>query len=353
MIIDESTPPKPKNKSVTATATTDESDIFENQLRPKTFDDYVGQKEVKQNLVVFCQAAKKRKDPLDHTLFYGPPGLGKTTLAMILASEMNTSLKITSGPALEKPGDLAAILTNLQEHDLLFIDEIHRLKRPVEEILYSAMEDFAIDLVVGKGPSARTMRLNVPKFTLVGATTKASMLANPLRDRFGHIEKLRFYEPEEIQEILSRSANILEIEINKDAANVLSKSARKTPRVANRLLRRMRDFAEILHDGTITEAVVSQGLSDLSVDKRGLDFADQEFLKTLCEKFAGGPVGLSTIASAIGEDVNTVEDMIEPFLIQEGFLQKTPRGRVATEAAFGHLGISGFVNGDNAAPTLL
>ncbi len=340
MIIEENTAKKTKTTSVTSATNTEETDTFDNKLRPQSFDDYVGQKEVKQNLTVFCQAAKKREEPLDHTLFYGPPGLGKTTLAMILASEMGTQLRITSGPALEKPGDLAAILTNLKPNDLLFIDEIHRLRRPVEEILYSAMEDFAIDLVVGKGPSARTMRLNVPKFTMVGATTKASMLANPLRDRFGHVEKLRFYEPNEIQQIIVRSAKILGIDIHSEAAEHLSKSARRTPRIANRLLRRMRDFAEILHEGLITTPVVKKGLQDLSVDHRGLDYSDQEYIQALCEKFSGGPVGLSTIAAAIGEDENTVEEMIEPFLIREGLLQKTPRGRLATNATFEHLGMT-------------
>ncbi len=339
MIVEEKTSQASKKNSIITSSSSDEAEIFENKLRPRSFDEYVGQNEVKGNLIVFCKAAKKREEPLDHSLFYGPPGLGKTTLAMILASEMGTNLRITSGPALEKPGDLAAILTNLKEHDLLFIDEIHRLRSPVEEILYSAMEDFAIDLVVGKGPSARTMRLNIPKFTLVGATTKASMLANPLRDRFGHVEKLRYYTPEEIQQILERTAGILEVKIEKDAAQKLSHCSRKTPRVANRLLRRMRDFAEILHDGAITEKVVAKGLGDLSVDHRGLDYSDQEYIKALCEKFSGGPVGLSTIAAAIGEDENTVEEMIEPFLIQEGLLQKTPRGRMVTEVAFEHLGL--------------
>ncbi len=339
MIEEELTSAKTDN-SVVSTTSTGDSEAFENTLRPKDFENYVGQSEVKGNLRVFCQAAKKRNDPLDHTLFYGPPGLGKTTLSMILAQEMGTSLRSTAGPALEKPGDLAAILTNLQENDILFIDEIHRLRAPVEEILYSAMEDFAIDIVVGKGPSARTMRLNVPRFTLVGATTKASALAGPLRDRFGHVERLRFYEADEIQQIVERSAGILDIPIEKDAAHMLAKCARRTPRIANRLLRRMRDFAEILHQGKVTEKVVREGLSSLSIDKRGLDHADQMYLQSLCEKFKGGPAGLSTIASAMGEDENTVEDMIEPFLIREGFLQKTPRGRLATESAFAHLGLS-------------
>jgi len=333
-----------KNSGKTAKTSAVSSDagggeVFENELRPKNFENYVGQGEVKNNLRVFIAAAKKRGEPLDHSLFYGPPGLGKTTLAMILASEMGSNLRISSGPALEKPGDLAAILTNLTENDFLFIDEIHRLRTPVEEILYTAMEDFSLDLVVGKGPSARTMRIAVPKFTLVGATTKFSMLSNPLRDRFGHVEKLRFYEIDEISEILLKSASVLKVDLTDEAAKLLAKSSRRTPRIANRLLRRMRDFAEIEHAGVVTEAVVRSGLKNLSVDSRGLDFSDQEFLRTLCTKFAGGPAGVSTISAAIGEEISTVEEAIEPFLIREGFLQKTPRGRVATEAAWQHLGL--------------
>lgn len=328
--------------AVTANQTTNDTEAFENQLRPKDFSGYVGQGDVKQNLQVFLEAAKNRGEVLDHTVFYGPPGLGKTTLAMILADAMGTQLRVTSGPALEKPGDLASILSNLQEGDFLFIDEIHRLRMPVEEVLYTAMEDFAIDLVIGKGPSARTMRLNVPRFTLVGATTQFSKLSNPLRDRFGHIEKLRYYEADEIGQIITRSADILEVKIEPSATTQLSACCRRTPRIANRLLRRMRDFAEVLHEGEITTKVVTEGLKNLSVDARGLDFADQEYLRTLCEKFAGGPAGLSTLAAAIGEDEATIEDVIEPFLIREGLLQKTPRGRQATDAGFSHLGL---VNG--------
>lgn len=325
--------------SVAAAQTGSDTEVFENQLRPKDFSGYVGQSEVKQNLQVFLKAAQNRGEVLDHTIFYGPPGLGKTTLAMILADAMGTQLRVTSGPALEKPGDLASILSNLQEGDFLFIDEIHRLRMPVEEILYTAMEDFAIDLVIGKGPSARTMRLNVPRFTLVGATTQFSKLSNPLRDRFGHIEKLRFYEDAEIAQIIARSADILEVEIESAATAQLATCCRRTPRIANRLLRRMRDFAEVLHEGHITQKVVTEGLSNLSVDARGLDFADQEYLHTLCEKFNGGPAGLSTLAAAIGEDEATIEEVIEPFLIREGLLQKTPRGRQATDAGFQHLGL--------------
>ena len=323
-----------KDESVVSATGNDKNDDFETSLRPQDFDSYIGQSELKKNMRVFTAAAKKRNQPLDHILFYGPPGLGKTTMANILAYEMGANLRVTSGPALEKPGDLAAIVTNLQENDLLFIDEIHRLRLPVEEILYTAMEDFAIDIVIGKGPSARTMRLDTPKFTLVGATTRASMLSGPLRDRFGHVEKLRFYEPDEIEKIILRSAKILDVDIEVSAAQRLARSSRRTPRIANRLLRRVRDYAEIDYDGIVTEMVVETSLHNLSVSPTGLDRADQELLRTLCEKFAGGPVGLNTLAAAIGEDVRTIEDMIEPFLIREGYLQRTPRGRTVTDRAW-------------------
>ncbi len=322
-------PQKPTKSSI-------DNEVYENKLRPKSLKEYIGQTEVKKNLQIFIQASKQRKETLEHLLFYGPPGLGKTTLAMLLAEEMKTNLRITSGPALEKPGDLAAILSNLQENDFLFIDEIHRLRTPVEEILYTAMEDFAIDLVIGKGPSARNMRLNIPKFTLVGATTRVSLLGAPLRDRFGHIEKLRYYELEEISQILERSSNILQIKIDSDAQKLLAKSCRRTPRIANRLIRRMRDFAEILHEGIITKNVVLQSLQSLSVDEKGLDYSDQIYLEFLCEKFKGGPVGLSTIAAAIGEDSQTLEEVIEPYLIQEGLLERTSRGRRITEIGILH-----------------
>ncbi|MCB9809637.1 Holliday junction branch migration DNA helicase RuvB [Candidatus Peribacteria bacterium] len=328
-----------KPTEVLNSSTSAEGEKLDSLLRPQEFRDFVGQKAVVENLLVFCQAAVERGDPLDHTLLYGPPGLGKTTLAMILSAQMKTALRQTSGPALEKPGDIASILTNLQEGDILFIDEIHRLRRPVEEILYTAMEDWAIDLIVGKGPSARTMRLSVPRFTLIGATTKASMLASPLRDRFGHIEKLRYYDAEEIQQILTRSAGILEVPLTQSGAELLAASSRRTPRIANRLLRRMRDFATVLHSGEITRSVVEDSLQKLHIDTLGLDYADQQYLRALCEQFAGGPVGLSTLAAAIGEDESTVEDMIEPYLIREGLLQKTARGRMATPSAFTHLGL--------------
>jgi len=329
----------PKKREVSTKPTSDEFSQFDASLRPQNFEHYIGQSDLKKNLKVFLAAAKKREEPLEHVLFYGPPGLGKTTLATVLANEMGVNLRITSGPALEKAGDLAAILTNLQPGDILFIDEIHRLKTVVEEVLYSAMEDFAIDLVLGKGPSAKMMRLNIPKFTLVGATTKFSGLSSPLRDRFGSVFRLNFYENSEIEKILDRSAQILKIKIQKEACQILAKSTRATPRIANRLLRRMRDFAQINHDGEIHLEVVAQGLRDLGVDELGLDAHDRRILETLIRKFAGGPVGLSTLAAATSEEMSTIEEVIEPFLLQLGFISRTPRGRVATESAWRHLGI--------------
>ena len=317
-----------------------EEDIkIEGSLRPQTLDDYIGQSKVKENLKIYIEAAKQRHDALDHVLFYGPPGLGKTTLAGIIANEMGVHMKVTSGPAIEKPGEMAAILNNLQEGDLLFVDEIHRLNRQVEEVLYPAMEDYAIDIMIGKGATARSIRLDLPHFTLVGATTRAGLLTAPLRDRFGVIHRLEFYSVEELKLIIQHSAVILEVQIDEEGAMELARRSRGTPRLANRMLKRVRDFAQVKYDGVITKDIANTALDLMDVDKMGLDHIDRNILCTLIEKFKGGPVGLDTLAAAIGEDAGTIEDVYEPYLIKNGFLNRTPRGRVVTERAYHHFGI--------------
>lgn len=309
---------------------------FEAGLRPKSLVEYVGQNKAKRNLKVFIDAARNRQEALDHVLFFGPPGLGKTTLANIIAQEMGVNIKSTSGPVIEKTGDLAAVLTNLEEGDVLFIDEIHRLSPVVEEILYPAMEDYQLDIMIGQGPSARTIKLDIPRFTLVGATTRAGLLSSPLRDRFGVISRLEFYSHDELATIVKRSAHILNIEIDEKGAHEIARRSRGTPRIVNRLLRRVRDFAEIEGEGKITQALADSSLQRLEVDNKGLDYMDCQLLLTIIDKFSGGPVGLDTLAAAIGEERDTIEDVIEPYLIQQGFLNRTPRGRVATEACFHH-----------------
>lgn len=325
------------NRFITSTKNLTDAEI-ENSLRPTSFDEYVGQEKAKESLSVYIQAAKARKESLDHVLLYGPPGLGKTTLSRIIANEMGASFKVTSGPAIEHAADLAAILTNLNQNDVLFIDEIHRLNKTVEEILYPAMEDFALDFIVGKGPSARNMRLKIKPFTLIGATTRAGMLTNPLRDRFGVICRLELYSVEDLQVIISRSAKILGIDIDKEASIEIARRSRGTPRIANRLLKRVRDYAQVLGAGKITVEVTKQTLKKMDIDELGLDTIDRKILLSIIDKFGGGPVGLDTLAATISEDATTIEDVYEPYLLQLGFISRTPRGRVALEPAYKHLG---------------
>lgn len=326
-------------KRMIETTFTEEDISIEGSLRPQKLDDYIGQSKVKEAMKVYIEAAKQRHDSLDHVLFYGPPGLGKTTLAGIIANEMGVHLKVTSGPAIEKPGEMAAILNNLEEGDLLFVDEIHRLNRQVEEVLYPAMEDYCIDIMIGKGSSARGVRLDLPKFTLVGATTRAGLLTAPLRDRFGMIHHLEFYTVEELQQIIMHSARVLNVDIEPSGALEMARRSRGTPRLANRILKRVRDFAQVKYDGIITRNVASAALDLMEVDRLGLDHIDRNILETMISKFDGGPVGLDTLAAAIGEDAGTIEDVYEPYLIKNGFINRTPRGRVVSQLAYQHLGL--------------
>lgn len=328
------------SRRIVTTEHIEEEQKLESHLRPQALEEYIGQEKAKETLKVYIEAAKARKEPLDHVLFYGPPGLGKTTLAGIIANEMGVNMKVTSGPAIEKPGEMAAILNGLQENDVLFVDEIHRLNRQVEEVLYPAMEDYVIDIMIGKGASAKSIRLELPKFTLVGATTRAGMLTAPLRDRFGVVHRLEFYTPKELQTIVLRSAKVLEVEVEEDAAMELARRSRGTPRLANRLLKRVRDFAQVKYDGHISGEAANYALDLLDVDKEGLDQTDRELLMTMIQRFSGGPVGLDTLAASVGEDSGTIEDVYEPFLLKNGWIQKTPRGRVVTDMAYQHLGIA-------------
>lgn len=332
-------PAKAKEETRIVAREEDKKDVWQQSLRPKCLDDYIGQQDMRKNLSVYIKAARSRKEALDHVLLYGPPGLGKTTMANIIANELGVNFRITSGPAIERPGDLAALLTNLEEHDVLFIDEIHRLNRSVEEILYPAMEDFALDIVMGKGPGARSYRLDLPPFTLVGATTRAGALAAPLRDRFGIIFRMQFYQPDELKLIVSRASRILGIPIEDEGAAEIARRSRGTPRIANRLLKRVRDFAQVMGSGVITHDIASTALSALHVDQIGLDAIDREVMSVIIKNFGGGPVGIDTIAASVSEERATIEDVYEPYLMQIGFLTRTPRGRVATKAAYEHLGI--------------